>query len=645
MFLSTILLALIIGALLGGGLPRLADLHLRWSWLLLLALGCRAAAGIIARDSLAPNLPLGLVYIGAYLLILAWLWGNWRVPGLQVAAVGIGSNVLAVLINGGQMPIWSGAFYAAGFTEADILNDPFHFLLHADTVAEFVARGGLFGDVIPLPIPIIRDVVSIGDVLLALGIFWAIVYSMTRADIPTRGALAFGTTILRPGSAGAGAAAAAIGAPYSEPALIPGDVSDAGADIAGIRRQSPYLRLVRNRDFGLLWIGQLVSLMGERLHTIALGWLVFVVTGSAVSLGLTMAATAVPNVILGSISGALVDRWDRRRTMLICDTLRGALLIAVPPVAAIDINLVYLMAFLIATVTLFFRPAKTAVIPAIVADRDLVAANSMSSLADNAADLLGFPAAGVLIAVLVEADALGLAFVIGGVTYLISAILIFFMRVPAQDLVTSRFQVWVLWNEIVEGWRFLRRQAELRSNTLFSTLAQVAVGGEIVAILPYAKLVLDPSRVNAETAYALLLAAIAFGSIVGGVAVGAIGERVAKGHLVIVGFVGMGIGLVAAGMVTDPFVAIGFFALVGFFNMLYIVPTITLFQERTPQRLMGRVVSSRQVLVFSAIAGSMAVAGWLTEVVGADVVLVWSGAICAVAGLLSLIVPSMRDAR
>ena len=118
------------------------------------------------------------------------------------------------------MPIWSAAFYAAGFTDADIANDPFHFLLRADTVADFVARGGLFGDVIPLPIPIIRDVVSIGDVLLALGIFWAIVYSMTRTNAPSRSALALGgSQLVRPGGArgGGGHRRRLLGAAVSRP--------------------------------------------------------------------------------------------------------------------------------------------------------------------------------------------------------------------------------------------------------------------------------------------------------------------------------------------------------------------------------------------------------------------------------------------
>jgi MFS family permease len=642
MFLSVILLALIVGALAGGGIPRLADLKLRWPVLLLFALGLRIAAGASGDLGIGDDIPVGLVYIGSYVLILAWLWGNWRIPGLQVAAVGIGSNLLAVLINTGQMPIWSGAFFAAGFTEADIAGDPFHFILRVDSVAEFVAGGGLFGDVIPLPIPVIRDVISLGDVLLALGIFWAIVYSMTRADAPTRSALALGgSQLVRPGTAGA----AVLGPSYAEGGRVPGDVSDTGAELMGIRRQSPYLRLFRNRNFSLLWIGQLVSLFGERIHTVALAFIVLEATGSAIDVGLTFAATAIPSVALGPLAGALVDRWDRRWTMFACDLVRAALLVAVPFVVEIHIGLVYVMAFLIATVTLLFRPAKTALIPAIVEERDLVTANSLSSVADTAADLVGLPLAGILVAVLRDADALGLAFAVGGVTYFVSAVFIFAMSVPREELISTPFRPGAVWGEIVEGWSFLRRQSELFSNTLVSSVAQLAVGAEIVASVPYAERIVDDSRLESSTIYALLLTAIAVGSVVGGLAVGAIGDRIRKGPLIIAGFIGMGLSLAAAGLVTDPFIAIGLFSFVGLSNMLFIVPTITLFQQRTPQRLMGRVVSSRQALVFGAIALSMGLSGWLAEVVGADTVLVVAGGICALAGASGLLIPAMRNAR
>jgi hypothetical protein len=79
--------------------------------------------------------------------------------------------------------------------------------------------------------------------------------------------------------------------------------------------------------------------------------------------------------------------------------------------------------------------------------------------------------------------------------------------------------------------------------------------------------------------------------------------------------------------------------------MLFIIPTVTLFQQRTPQRLMGRVVSSRQALVFGSIAASMALSGWLAGLIGAATVLMVSGGVCAAAGVIGIGVPSMRNAR
>jgi MFS family permease len=640
MFLSAIVLALIVGALAGGGLPRLAELRLRWSILLVGALGLRLAVGLTREVDLVADFPVGWAYVGAYALIFGWLWFNWRVPGLQIASVGIGANLLAVLINGGQMPIWSAAFFGAGFTEADLVNDPFHFLLRADTVAGFVAAGGLWGDVIPLPIPVIRDVVSIGDVLLALGIFWAIVYSMTREDAPRRRTVALGPQ----GARSSTASTFGAGLAYADATAIPASGGAAVAtDVAVPRAQSPYLELIRNRNFSLLWVGQLVSLLGDRIHVIALSALV-TTRGTPLEVGLTFAATAVPNVIFGSLAGVLVDRWDRRRTMIACDLARGALVLAIPIAFEVHIYLVYLVAFLVATVTLLFRPAKTAIVPAIVHERDLVAANSALAVPETAADLIGYPVAALIVTAL--AAVIGAAFVLDSATYVVSAVLIWAMLVPRQvEEPHEPFSARAVWRELREGFRFLWNEPALRTNTLLSTMAQVAVGAEIVGSQLYAKDVLDRGSIGFQEVFAWLLTAIAVGSVLAGIFVGAVGERWPKGLLVIGGFIGMGLSLIAAGLVTNPILAVIAFFFTGAFNMLFIIPTVTLFQQRTPQRLMGRVVSSRQVLVFGSIAVSMALSGLLAESISPALVLGVSGGICAAAGVIGLALPSMRDAR
>ncbi|TMB81452.1 MAG: MFS transporter, partial [Chloroflexi bacterium] len=452
MFLSAIVLALLVGALAGGGVPRLAELRLKWLWVLGLALALRVAAFAARQWGFDQQLPIGGFFVLDYLLIFVWLWGNWRVPGLQVAAVGIGLNTLAVIFNGGQMPVWTSALHAAGLGPADLGNDPFHFLMSTASVADFVRRGGIFGDVVPFPVPYLRDVVSIGDVLLGLGIFWAIVSSMTRPNAPVRATVAIASNPLRPTTAGEFQTGVAYAGAFAPPQLVPAGpmgtpplpAPSSGAGVAiparpgaprRERAQSPYLRLARNANFSLLWVGQLVSLFGDRVHQVALAFLV-AARGNPLEVGITFAMTAVPNVVLGPLAGALADRWDRRLTMIGCDIIRAGLVLLVPVAANIDIRLVYVLAFAVATVSILFRPAKNAIVPLVVDEPDLVTANSAITVTETLADLLGYPAAGLLVAAL--GSLIGAAFAVDSATYIVSALLLWSMVTGRSDHVTER---------------------------------------------------------------------------------------------------------------------------------------------------------------------------------------------------------------
>lgn len=653
MFLSAIALALVVGALAGGGLPRLAEMRLRWLWLLGVALALRLLAYLAGGWNVDTSLPLGGAFILAYVLIFAWLWGNWRVPGLQVAAVGIGLNTIAVLLNAGQMPVWTSALKAAGLTPADLGTDPFHFLMGATSVADFIQRGGIFGDVVPFPVPVIRDVVSIGDVLLALGIFWAIVSSMNRPNAPVRASVAFPVRAQTPTAAGDFEAGVAFATPQvayagaaAPAAAVPGAAAVPEVALPVPRAQSPYLRLARNGNFALLWVGQLISIFGDRVNIVALGVLVAQEHG-ALEVAITLMMSVLPNVILGPIAGALADRWDRRRTMIVCDVLRAGLVLLVPLVININIGLVYAVAFAVATVSLVFRPAKVAIIPLITEERDLVTANSSITLTETVADLLGFPAAGLMVAAL--SGLIGVAFVVDSASYIVSGLLLSIMALNVASPVTERLSLASVWKDMRDGWQFLRGQAELFSNTVVSAFSQVAVGAQIACTLVYAKTVLEQRVVDYPVNYTLLLAAIGLGSIVGGLVIGALADRFPKGPMAIVGFATFGLLFAAIGFVRDPIIAIALFFLAGAANMVFLIPNITLFQQRTPQQMMARVVSSRQAIVYAVMAASMAGAGWLAEALGpADgpaIVLGIGGAVCAAAAGVAVFVPSVRNAR
>src|SRR5512142_3068153 len=95
---------------------------------------------------------------------------------------------------------------------------------------------------------------------------------------------------------------------------------------------SPF-SVFRNRNFSLMWSGQLVSTMGSALTSLAASIYVFRLTNSALSVGLMLMATAAPSLLVGLLAGVFVDRYDRKKIMIICDLIRGVLVLLIPLLA------------------------------------------------------------------------------------------------------------------------------------------------------------------------------------------------------------------------------------------------------------------------------------------------------------------------
>jgi len=295
-------------------------------------------------------------------------------------------------------------------------------------------------------------------------------------------------------------------------------------------------------------------------------------------------------------------------------------------------------------VTIFFRPARTAVIPRIVRDEELVTANSATWIGETLADVIGYPIAGLFVGFL--GGALARAFWLDALTYVASAILIATMAIPPVVRRIDRAAAGVrgVIEDLREGWRFLRGESVLLANTLQGVIAQVSVGTTIALTPVYAAEVLDLGRMDASTAYALLETAVGVGNLVGGFVVGLIGMRLARGRMVIVGFALYGACVAGLGLTGNVPLAIGLMAGCGIANMVYVIPSQTLFQERTPADLIGRVVSFRFALVTASMSAAMAGAGLLAAGVGVQAVLVASGVVTAATGVAGLFTRAVRDA-
>ena len=712
MMLVAVAVALVLGLLIGGRPENLSQIRFRWGILLFVAVVVRYGTEAAIRYGVEPVAMLRLpLYVLAFAAIAAILWANRAQPGLLVAAAGVTSNGLAVVLNGGWMPVWRPALELVGMSPADLAVS-FHRLLPEQLGLEFLLRGGPFGDLIPVPLPVLTNVASIGDAFVAAGLAWYVFATLVAAPeveqppVTEADATMVGTTtgtaapvvgtaagFLTPSPArraarrsirgpelaprsGIGESAVLrrpvlLGGAGSGVELVPGlpetELGDSAAAVRGavpgmgsaavvyaprVGRgfggrigAHPYVRLALDARFSTLWVGQTISLLGDRLNQVALGVLVLSITGSALDVGLTFLAATLPNLLFGPLAGTFVDRWNQKHVMVVSDLIRAGLVLLIPLAAERSVLLAYPIVFGVTTVSIFFRPARTAVIPRIVSTEDLTPANGAMWTAETIADVVGYPIAGLFVAFL--GSALALAFWFDAASYLVSAALVLSITIPpvlrsAAPIVAG--SVRKFFSEVGVGWRFLRSEPALFQNTVISGLAQLAVGALLALPVVYARDVLQGSLIPYPQSYAALDLALGVGNLAGGVAIGAMGAGRRKGPLVIAGYVVLGLSTVAMGLTGNEVLAFTCALVAGIANMVFIIPTQTLFAERTPQDLMGRVVGIRSSMVLGPLTLAIALSGIVAQVVGPATVFVGFGLLTAAAGAAGLMLPAVRDA-
>lgn len=197
-----------------------------------------------------------------------------------------------------------------------------------------------------------------------------------------------------------------------------------------------YFIILKQRNFFLIWCGQVISKFGDRLTRMALIGLAYKIQPhSPLELAKMLSLALIPGFFISPIAGVYVDRWNKRRTLYFSDTIRGVFILLIPLVL-IKFNsllIVYSLIFLSFCVGKFYTPAKMALVPSIVEKNYLLPANSLLSITAMIAVVLGFGFGGVI----VEKFGTNTAFIIDSATFFTSALLIFFMRLPGKISLTS----------------------------------------------------------------------------------------------------------------------------------------------------------------------------------------------------------------
>ena len=417
-------------------------------------------------------------------------------------------------------------------------------------------------------------------------------------------------------------------------------MTEAEANAATIlgRMLGPYTVLRGNRNLQLLFGGQVVSAFGDWLYVLALAVLVYDLTGSATVVAALTFVRLLPYALFLPFSGVLADRANRKAIMIGADLGRGACMLGLLFVgSAGTVWIAFPLVFAATVLSSLFKPAMSSVLPPLVGDEeDLVKANSIWTQMDSVSLVLG-PALGGVLVLLGVPQA---AFLINGLTFLVSAVTLLFLRIPAREAQerpeAGEEESWM--SETLAGFRFLFRENE--GVLAFLTLAVVSlamVGGAFWTL----------TVVLAEEAYGLggegagfLNAAYGAGGLVGGFAAGLLSSRVRLAPAFLWSATASALLFLFLGLSPAGLLPFAILVIVGAIDIVADVNGTTILQTATPDNLLGRVFGAFEATLISSMLVGALVVGPLIDALGVRAATV----VFAVAGLALLLVclPRLR---
>jgi MFS family permease len=398
--------------------------------------------------------------------------------------------------------------------------------------------------------------------------------------------------------------------------------------------------ITHNRNFMLLWVAQIVSQLSFNMLNFVLIAKVFLTTSSSLAVSGLILAIGVPALVFGLFAGVYVDRWNKKWVLVATNAIRA---LAVLGYLFYSDSLIwlYLVTFLVASVTQFFAPAEAATIPSLVSPKRLISANSLFLFTLYGSFIAGYSIAGPIQHLFGEDAPIWIA----AAAYAVATLLTLFLpSLPAKKVHRLFFgvsrQVRGLRHELFEGLREIRGDVRISRPILFLTLSQTIIGVIITLMPAFSEEVL---RISVRDASYILVAPAGAGMVLGAVLMGRLSRRFNPFRLVGSGVALAGVALVLAALsrggqrlfqaeLAEPhshLITQGFLSLERIFSLLIAVGVAifllgvassivtitaqTLLQRHTPERIRGRVFATLNVLVNVAATIPLLAAGALAD--------------------------------
>jgi len=412
--------------------------------------------------------------------------------------------------------------------------------------------------------------------------------------------------------------------------------------------------VLTERNFFLLWLGQIVSNFGDRLNQMALiGFVSQKIPHSTYELAKLMLFVIVPVFVIGPVAGAYVDRWNRRHVMIISDISRGLLVLLIPCfILRFNSNIpIYVIVFLVFSIARFFLPSKMAIIPTLVSRDKLLIANSLSDTTYMIATVLSIGLAGFLVKLV---GVLG-GFYIDAASFFFSAILISLIR-PKKANKDHGYRIDLklvgeaatkalrktVWIQVKEGIKFIVSypNARFAMNTLFLLMA--GAGAIFCVIIVF----IQEKFGTVTTDLGLLAMFLGVGLLFGSLAYGRFGQRFDKQKVILSSFVLGGLGVMGFAFIVSVFPKYKIVGLLSVFVGMVLSPVIvsinTLMHETIPDEIRGRIFSSQEIVIHLGFLIFMLATSILAEYVDRMWILAACGAIFSLIGAAGLFFNHMR---
>ena len=390
--------------------------------------------------------------------------------------------------------------------------------------------------------------------------------------------------------------------------------------------------LLKIPDFRRLYVAQAISDLGDGMTYLALFLLVLDLTGSTAAIALMSILVALPPVTIGLFAGAYADRHDQRRIMIVSDSFRAVIVLAMVLVARADaLPALFALACLQSVVGTFFSPARTALVPRVIPAEGLLAANSLSQATRMVASVAGAGITGVVAGV---AGVVWPVLVIDALTFLVSVLLVIRVSkaagLPSAAAVASA-QARGIGSAVLDGLRLIAHSRPLVAALAGVAVTMLGVGAINVLFIPF---LVD--ELGASPAWAgPLEAAQTISMILAGAVLAGVASRTSIPRLFVGGLVGLAVCVGFLSIAPGPWALLVIMFAVGWFVMPVQATTMTIVQRTTVDGTRGRVAGALNATIQAASIGSMAAAGILADVIGMRAVFAVGAVITLAAAVLA----------